>query len=335
MIISVANPIYDSVFKFLMEDERIAKTILSALLKEEVLSVEIRRHEHTNTTRDTLSMFRIDFAAKVRDEKGKEKLILIELQKTWLETETLRFRQYLGAQYLTPENISKEGDNEGYAVPMVAIYLLGHRVGKVNKPVVYVKHNAYDYEGEEVKDAMQDPFIGSLIHDSIIVQIPLLHGQINNHLDKVLSVFDQSYRDKSNRQVMVLDETKYEDDDDMLYLLRRLTAATANAELRMDMNVEDEYFSAIEHRDTELMVKTQKLEEMDKKLTEKDNQLTEKDNQLIEKDNQLTEKDNQLTEKDNQLKSMAQVMLNNGMSLEVIAQAMGKNVEEIKTLLGV
>lgn len=69
------------------------------------------------------------------------------------------------------------------------------------------------------------------------------------------------------------------------------------------------------------MVKTQKLEEMDKKLTEKDNQLTEKDNQL--------------TEKDNQLKSMAQVMLNNGMSLEVIAQAMGKNVEEIKTLLGV
>lgn len=45
MIISVANPIYDSVFKFLMEDERIAKTILSALLKEEVLSVEIRRHE--------------------------------------------------------------------------------------------------------------------------------------------------------------------------------------------------------------------------------------------------------------------------------------------------
>ena len=254
MIISVANPIYDSVFKFLMEDERIAKTILSALLKEEVLSVEIRRHEHTNTTRDTLSMFRIDFAAKVRDEKGKEKLILIELQKTWLETETLRFRQYLGAQYLTPENISKEGDNEGYAVPMVAIYLLGHRVGKVNKPVVYVKHNAYDYEGEEVKDAMQDPFIGSLIHDSIIVQIPLLHGQINNHLDKVLSVFDQSYRDKSNRQVMVLDETKYEDDDDMLYLLRRLTAATANAELRMDMNVEDEYFSAIEHRDTELML---------------------------------------------------------------------------------
>ena len=35
--------------------------------------------------------------------------------------------------------------------------------------------------------------------------------------------------------------------------------------------VEDEYFSAIEHRDTELMVKTQKLDEMSEKLAEKDN----------------------------------------------------------------
>lgn len=33
MIIHVANPIYDAVFKYLMEDERIAKTLLSALLK--------------------------------------------------------------------------------------------------------------------------------------------------------------------------------------------------------------------------------------------------------------------------------------------------------------
>ena len=29
MIVHIANPIYDSVFKYLMEDERIAKTILS------------------------------------------------------------------------------------------------------------------------------------------------------------------------------------------------------------------------------------------------------------------------------------------------------------------
>ena len=93
MIISIANPIYDSVFKYLMEDERVAKTILSALLKRDVVEVEVRKHEYTNGSRDKISMFRIDFGAKIKQDNGTLKLVLIELQKTWLETETLRFRQ--------------------------------------------------------------------------------------------------------------------------------------------------------------------------------------------------------------------------------------------------
>ena len=41
----IANPIYDVVFKYLMEDERIARTILSALLKKDVVGVEMRAHD--------------------------------------------------------------------------------------------------------------------------------------------------------------------------------------------------------------------------------------------------------------------------------------------------
>ena len=62
-MISIANPIYDSVFKYLMEDERITKTILSALLKKDVVEVEMRKHEYSNGSRDKISMFRLDFAA--------------------------------------------------------------------------------------------------------------------------------------------------------------------------------------------------------------------------------------------------------------------------------
>lgn len=123
MIVHIANPIYDSVFKYLMEDERIAKTILSALLKKDVVSIAARPHEYANETRDKISMFSIDFAATVREADGKEHLILVELQKTWLETETLRFRQYLGAQYSDKRNIDRNS-HEGYAIPMVTIYLL-------------------------------------------------------------------------------------------------------------------------------------------------------------------------------------------------------------------
>ena len=48
MMIYVANPLYDAVFKYMMEDERIAKTLLSALLQKTVIAVEMRRHEYPN-----------------------------------------------------------------------------------------------------------------------------------------------------------------------------------------------------------------------------------------------------------------------------------------------
>lgn len=137
-------------------------------------------------------MFRIDFGAKVRQDEGTLKLILIELQKTWLETETLRFRQYLGTQYANPDNIMKDNNPMGYGIPMVTVYLLGHRVGDIEEPVLYVNHKAYDYDGKEVTKGVPDPFVDSLVHDSIIVQIPLLRGQINNRLEEILSVFDQT-----------------------------------------------------------------------------------------------------------------------------------------------
>ena len=69
----VANPIYDIVFKYLMEDERIARTILSALLKQDVVSVEVRPHEYTGDQRSSLSVFRIDFGATIREADGTQK----------------------------------------------------------------------------------------------------------------------------------------------------------------------------------------------------------------------------------------------------------------------
>ena len=59
----IANPIYDSVFKFLMEDNRVAKVLLSALLQKDVLEVQMRQHEYTDSGRSKISLFRLDFSA--------------------------------------------------------------------------------------------------------------------------------------------------------------------------------------------------------------------------------------------------------------------------------
>ena len=333
MIIHIANPIYDSVFKYLMEDERIAKIILSALLKREVVDVKVRRNEYTNGTRDKVSMFRIDFGAQIRKEDGSLQLILIELQKTWLETETLRFRQYLGAHYANPENILQENNPEGYAIPMVTVYLLGHRVGDIEEPVLYVNHKAFSYQGTEVNKGLPNPFIDSLVHDSIIVQIPLLHGQINNRLDKVLSVFDQHLKERGNRQVLTLDDDKYSDDNDMTYLIRRLLSAASDTKLRHDMNVEDEFFSAIENRDTAIMARDKKIKEQDSLISEQSNTISEQSNTISEQSNTISEQSNIITAQNDLLKRMATSMLNRGIAVEDIAIAIGKSVEDVKQLL--
>ena len=314
MIIHVANPIYDSVFKYIMEDERIAKTILSALLKKEVVHVTVRPHEYSNTTRDTLSMFRIDFAATVREKEDneiKDRIVLIELQKTWLNTETLRFRQYLGAQYNNKNNI-READEKGFAYPMVAVYLLGHKVGNIKEPIVYVNHDVFDYNGNVVAEGNAEPFVESLTHNSIIVQIPRLQGNVNNRLEKVLSVFDQTNVEGDTQQVLKIDEDKYADDNDMMYVLHKLTAAAANSEMRQDMNVEDEFYKAIEDRDTAIM---------------------QRDKILKEQSEQISQQSEQISQQSEQLKNMAKALSASGQSNEQISQMTGMSVAEIAHLL--
>jgi len=327
MIISIANPIYDAVFKYLMEDARVAKTILSALLKKEVAEVEVRKHEYTNGMRDKISMFRIDFGAKVRQDDGSLKLVLIELQKTWLETETLRFRQYLGTQYANPDNIDKENGDNGYGIPMIAVYLLGHRVGDINEPVLYVSHKSYDYNGNEVVDGLPDPFVESLTHDSIIVQIPLLHGRVNNRLTKVLSVFDQKNKNRNNHQVLNINEDDYMGDREMEHILHRLLSAASDVDLRQAMNVEDEYFSAIENRDTAIMMRDKRIAEQDAEIEQKAAQLEQKQAALEQKQAALEQKQAALEQKQAALEQKQSALLNSakamkaaGISLEKISE---------------
>lgn len=255
----IANPIYDSVFKFLMEDERAAKVLLSALLKKEVRELKMCRNEYTNLQQARISLFRIDFSAKLVDATGKEELVLIELQKTWLATETLRFRQYLGAQYLNKDNVPESDNPKGFGLPIISIYILGHKVGDLQHPVVYVRRNYLDYDDQQIETGVPDPFIESLTHDSVIVQIPYLKNRARNHLERILSVFDQDYRIAADEHLLNINEEGMGVDERLL--VNRLVMAAASPEIRRDMQVEDEILSEIEARDTTIMLKDKEIEQ--------------------------------------------------------------------------
>ncbi len=203
-------------------------------------------------------------------------------------------------------------------IPMVAVYLLGHRVGDIEEPVLYVKHNAFDYEGNEVTQGLPDPFVDSLTHNSIIVQIPRLHGHVNNRLEEILSVFDQTRKNKDNGQVLNINESEYVDDEEMMVIIHRLLAAAADAQVRQDMNTEDEFFKAIEDRDTAIMLR-------DRQLAEQGQQLAEQGQQLAEQGQQLAEQNSIIIESARQLKA-------SGLDVEQIAAITKLTIAEIESL---
>ena len=70
--------------------------------------------------------------------------------------------------------------------------------------------------------------------------------------------------------MLELDENKYADDAEMAHILHRLQSAAANPDIRNRMNAEDEFFQALEDRDTVIILKDATIMTQKKKLEEKD-----------------------------------------------------------------
>ena len=325
----IANPLYDSVFKYLMEDEKVARMLLSALLQKDVLELQMRRHEYTSEEKTAITIYRVDFSAKVRNKDGVEQLILIELQKTWLATETARFREYLGAQYQNKENIPpKEKNPKGYALPIVSIYILGHKLGDLKEPVIYIRRSYLDYDSKPIGEGVPDPFVESLTHDSIIVQIPYLQQKTRNRLERLLCVFDQKYAMKGNTQLLEIDEQLWKNQDEQL-LINRLAKAASAPNIRKAMSVEDEFLSEIDARDSEIMQQNKVIERQEKALQQKDEALQQKDEALQQKDEALQQKEATILQQQQVIRSLIPLLAASGKNAAEIAAQLSITEEEV------
>ena len=323
----VANPIYDTVFKYLMEDEKVARILLSALLKKEILSLEMRRQEYSAVHLDKISLFRLDFSARVKNADGTENLVLIELQKTWLPTETLRFRQYLGTQYLDKNNLVKEPE-ACYGLPIITIYILGHKLGDLTEPVIYVRRHYLDYDDNVIDQT--NPFIESLTHDAVIVLLPYLQGRMRNRLERLLSIFDQQYRMEDEHYLeLPVEEFPPEEQP----VLNRLLKAAASPHIRRDMDIEDEIISEIEARDTVIMMKNKEIEEKEQVIKEKEYLIEEKAYLIEEKEHLIEEKEHLIEDQGRIIREMAQLLYKNGLPLKEISQRLSLSEEEITKFL--
>jgi len=315
----IANPIYDTIFKYLLDDEKVARLMLSALIGQEVLALQFRPTEHRiqNAPDEgtNLLVLHLDFAATVRLEDGAQKLVLIEIQKARTAVDVLRFRSYLGCHYSDVKNVYTGPDSQSQPLPILTIYFLGYGLDGIDAPVLKVNRHYMDVAtGDRVR--IVHPFVEALTHDCIVVQVNRLRNHRRTELERLLAVFDQDQACHADPHLLDILEGNFP--ERYQEVLRRLTRATADQELLDRMGAEDYYLETLkdyarEHadwrktlkqRDKALEEKDKDLEKKDKALEKKDKDLEKKDKALEKKDKALEEKDKALEEKDKALAEM-------------------------------
>jgi hypothetical protein len=234
----IANPTYDVVFKYLMENNDIAKDIVSAILNEEVISLEIEAQEFIQTSATGLRMLKIDFKATIKSKSGDLKTILIEIQKSKSGFDIDRFQTYLGVNYAKPNIIINEkGESKDERHPITAIYFLGFRLKNVKIPVLKVARQ-YLNAATNHKLNVKEDFVEKLSHDFYAIQIPRLKMQARTEIEQMLDVFNQNKYKTSDSHV--LEYTGSTNDPRIARVVKHLgRAIVSNPDLLHAMIMED------------------------------------------------------------------------------------------------
>jgi hypothetical protein len=234
----IANPIYDAVFKFLMQDINIAKDILSVILNVEIIELELQPQEVILTILGGLRLLRLDFKAKIRLKDGTEKVILIEIQKSKKGSNVSRFRRYLGDNYAKIDEVINEfGEIKRKSLPITAIYFLGFELENISAPIVKVVRE-YRNAVTNKRLTQKEAFIEQLSHDLYAIQIPKLKMVARTELERILDVFSE-HKYKTNDK-KVLEYTSDVTDPRVKRILSRLNMALLDDEIIEAIIAEEE-----------------------------------------------------------------------------------------------
>ncbi|MEZ4988612.1 MAG: hypothetical protein R2795_26930 [Saprospiraceae bacterium] len=182
-----------------------------------------------------LSIYRLDFSARVREANGTETVIIIEIQKSKFSNEGMRFRKYLGKQYMNGSFFRWVQEATGRTVksgiPILPIYFLGEPMRFEDIPVLLVNRCVPRPPYAEIL-AESHHFIESLFHEGIIVHIPGIgKGKRRDELESLLSIFDQDNR-TADHHIMNVSEIDFP--EKFRSIIRRLQAAVQERSPRHD-----------------------------------------------------------------------------------------------------
>ena len=290
---NIANPIFDRMFKRLMENRRVAKFFIETLIGEQVEDIALLPHEYlspykTRKSKKTepvadntqseeyvpMSILRFDFVATIRTAQGEHKKVIIEIQKSRIPTNIKRFRDYIGEQYLHDNYVEVKKGKIEKGLPIICIFLLGYTIPNINTALIKVNRIYWDMiNNKEIKQ--KSDFVEALTHDGYLVQIPRIKGKPRNILERLLFLFEQENFTYKN----ITKEYGYEiDNDNIREMVEILRHAAADPKERKAL--EQEWLAAKDEEGYEDALKTtaeneKTIAEERKKSADKDKTITE------------------------------------------------------------
>lgn len=275
----IANPIYDVVFKYMLEDNKVAKLFLSAIIGEEIIELEFSAQERTVEARwpekekekqkekAPLTVCRVDFSARIKTDTGF-KTVIIELQKAKFLADLMRFRRYLGLHYQSENNTS---DEQQRARQIYCIYFLAYGMDLPPRPVLKVNYTVQDvYTGDEFPASGE--FVSGLHHRSWIVQINQLKKKRRTDLEKLLAIFDQSNL-TGLRHILDVDDEHFP--EAYREIMRRLRKAMEDPQKRREMELEDDIIRELQDKERQIAEGAKTINEMEQTIADKDKTIAE------------------------------------------------------------
>lgn len=288
----IPNPIYDVVFKYLMEDIESARIFLSTLLNEKIIHLQFAPISHAqkiaeedleNQDRE-IRLFHLDFTAVIELPNGKREMIMIELQKANVPGDIFRFKRYISANFqkkqleeiINPHTQAVESIEQ--PIRLLPIFILNFRIEKEINDLLIKTNRIKRGIFKEKELTGENEFIDNLSYDMWIIQLPNLDNvKTKDYIDNeykrnvyaLLKLFDQKAQQPEDRHRLKLIRDLFP--GFLERVINRLKSADANQpDLEEQMHVEDEYLKELTRRANAISFYKQALEKKEEELEKKD-----------------------------------------------------------------
>jgi len=327
----ILNPLYDWAFKYLLDNNELARKFVSAILCRNVTHLETRNIELPLLKEGNPFYTRFDFKAIVEAD-GRTEEVLIELQKYRSPDPVGRFRTYLGESYMREESYTEaDGTRKRASLPLIAVYILGYSPAEFRVPHVVARPVLYDGIDGTVLE-MESRTVGLLTHTShfLLAVPPAGYVWRGSRQEAVLRLFRQKLDSEESNTIYELEEDPQ--DEVARELAAYLNLGTRQEDIVRRLKAEEEYYASVVELEAALEESKRREEEERRQREESERREAEASRREAEERRQREESERREADSRRRMVEVARMLKGMGVSPEEISRTTGLAPEELAGL---